>query len=107
MDLVHQGVSGGFAALSSFMLAQDGKAALFCAFPYRSGGASRHAFLSFVPPSLAGMARGRVSMQRSAVYAAFEGVVGDLQVDALEGLQPEVVAAALAKLPGAKAVELE
>jgi hypothetical protein len=52
------------------------------------------------------MARGRVSMQRSAVYAAFEGVVGDLQVDALEGLQPEVVAAALAKLPGAKAIEL-
>ena len=103
---VHAQGSGGYAALHPLLQAADGKAALFGALPYMSKGQPRHAFFCFLPPGLTGMARGRVSLQRAAVYAALEGVVGDLTLDDADAAQPAAVAAALSRIPGAQDVQL-
>ena len=51
------------------------------------------------------MARGRVSLQRAAVYAACAGVVGDVTLE--EDLAPAAVLALLARIPGAQGVALQ
>jgi hypothetical protein len=100
---------GGYAALQPHLAAADGSAALFGVLPYASSGAQqqqhRHAFFCYLPPALAGMARGRVSLQRAAVYAACEGVVGDLTLE--EDLAPAAVQALLARIPGAQGAALQ
>ena len=96
--------TGGYAALRAHLAAAPPTAALFGAFPYSSKGLARFAFFCYLPPLLAGMARGRVSLQRAAVYAAFEGVVGDLTLE--EDLGEAAVVAALQRVPGAADVAL-
>ena len=94
----------GYGALRTHLAAADGSAALFGVLPYSAGGQARHAFFCYLPPALAGMARGRVSLQRAAVYAACQGVVGDVTLE--EDLAPEAVQALLARIPGAQGVAL-
>ena len=96
---------GGYAALQASLASADASAALFGVLPYASGGQPRHAFFCYLPPALAGMARGRVSLQRAAVYAACAGVVGDVTLE--EDLAPAAVAALLARIPGAQGVALQ
>lgn len=97
---------GGFSALQPVLQSAASTAAIYGVLPYRNAGTLRHCFFCFIPPSLTGMARARISLQKAAVYAAFEGVVGDLTLDDPAACTAEAIVAALSRLPSAQGIEL-
>jgi hypothetical protein len=79
---------------------------LYGAFPFQSKGLQRFAFFTFIGKDVGGMAKGRVSLQKAGVYAAFEGVSADLTFNGLEELTRENVTQALQRLPGVEGLVL-
>jgi hypothetical protein len=91
----------GLAGLRAAMTAADG-AVVFGAFPFSCDGASRKwAFVTWVGPAVSALKKGRVALQKAAVYNAFEGVVADIGiVSSADELGDAVVVAAVRKATG-------
>lgn len=90
------GGAGGWRACAA-SLADD--AIVYGCFSFAAGEQHRVAFFSWVGPSVSPLKRGKVPLQRGAVYAAFEGVCADLSLAGeRELLEPAAVAAQLARL---------
>ena len=92
---------GGFDAIIALCSKDTAQCkVLYGAFPFQSKGLQRFAFFTFIGKDVAGMARGRVSLQKAGVYGGFEGVSADLTFNGLEELTRESVTQALQRLPG-------
>ena len=87
--------AGGWPACAA-SLADD--AIAFGAFAFTLGAQHRVAFFSWVGPGVSPLKRGKVPLQRGAVYAAFEGVCADLSFAERELLAPAAVVAQLSRL---------
>ena len=99
--------SGGFDSVLSLCSADAAQSkVLYGAFPFQSKGLQRFAFFAFIGKDVAGMARGRVSLQKAGVYAAFDGVSADLTFNGLEELTRDNVIQTLQRLPGVEGVKL-
>lgn len=72
-----------------------------CAFSARTeGGLPRWFFFSWCGPTASPLKRGKVPLQRGAIYAALEGVVADLSLVEREDLEDAAVTARLIKALG-------
>lgn len=87
--------AGGWASCEA-SLADD--AIVFGAFAFTLGGQHRVAFFSWVGANVSPLKRGKVPLQRGAVYNALEGCCADLSLSSREDAQPGAVAAKLVKL---------
>ena len=87
---------GGLAGLVASQLLGDGDVR-FGAFAFWAGGRQRFAFFSWVGPSVGGMKRGKVSLQRAGVALAFTGTAGDLTWAGAEDLGVDAVEAKLVR----------
>ena len=69
-------------------------------------GRSRSIFLNFVGDDVGGMARGRASMGKNAVYNSFPGVIGELAATDADEITEEAIEGLVRKLTGAAEVEI-
>lgn len=60
-------------------------------------GSLRYVFFTWCGPSVSAIKRGKVSLQKNAVYNAFEGVVCEVYITDREELAKDAVAATIAK----------
>jgi hypothetical protein len=70
------------------------------------GGQHKAFFVCWVGPAVSPLKRGRVSLQKGAVYNACDGVVAELYITEREAAVPGEVAAKLGKAIGAADVRL-
>jgi len=96
---------GGFDTVQACCKKSNSRV-LYGSFPFRNKGLLRFAFFSFIGNEVGGMARGRVSLQRAGVYAAFDGVTADLSFNGIEEVTRDFVVQALSRLPGVEGLEL-
>ena len=89
--------SGGWSACRASL--GDGDI-LYGACAFSVGGLPRWFFFSWCGPTASPLKRGKVPLQRGAIYAAMEGVVADLSLVEREDLGDAAVTARLVKALG-------
>ena len=88
----------------SLVTALDDTEVSFGAFAAVVDGATRFVFFTYCGPAVSAVRRGRVSLQKNAVYNAFDGVVCEVYAVDREELAHDAVAAVIAKALGKSAV---
>lgn len=78
----------------------------YCAVPCSVDGAAKHFFLCVVGPEVPAMKKARVSLQKSAVYNAFDGVVAEVTVMDAADCTPDFAQAALTKALAGRCVKV-
>ena len=86
--------AGGFAELAAHLGDAD---VAFAGCGFAAGTLCKQFFLAWVGPAVGGMKKAKVSLQKQAVYNAFDGVSADVFAGSREELAPAVLAAAIAK----------
>ena len=89
---------GGYHAAVDSLREED---VTFVVFPFFLDGRPRWAFLTYVGAAVPAMRRGKVAMQKGAVYNAFPGAHCELLVSDRDELAESVVIGKLQKLMGA------
>ena len=106
LELLSAHPSGGFAALRAALAPASDKV-VYGAFPFTRGGLQRFAFFTCVGSGVGGVAKGRVSLQKSGVARALEGCAGEVfWGGGVEEVSEATAMEALAALPGAGDVVL-
>lgn len=78
----------------------------FGAVAFTVEGGVRYMFFTWCGASVSPIKRGKVSLQKNAVYNVFEGVVCEVYVTEREGLAPEAIAASITRAIGKAGVTL-
>jgi hypothetical protein len=97
---------GGYDALASHFR-DDDIAFGVCSFTLGAGGQAKYFFVTWVGPDVGALKKGRVSLQKGAVYNVCDGMVAELYVTEREQAAPASVAAKLAKAVGGAAADIK